>query len=105
MPAASVRLLAATARMPTEAARLRHTENALAARLDRPELVRRLMETQGSRPVGSTVLSAQASAGSRYAGRLLARIRVALDGLVRAKPEDAYDFAALASMAEQGETT
>jgi len=30
---------------------------------------------------------------------------VALDGLVRAKPEDAYDFAALASMASKGETT
>jgi pimeloyl-ACP methyl ester carboxylesterase len=75
MPAASVRLLAATARLPAEAARRRHTENALAASPDRPELVRRLMEVQGSRPPDSTVLSAQAVAGSRYAGRLPTRIR------------------------------
>src|SRR5437764_5364754 len=35
MPLASARLLAATARLPAEAARLRHTENALAAGPDR----------------------------------------------------------------------
>jgi len=75
MPLASVRLLAATARLPAEAARLRHTENALAAGPDRPELVRRLLAVQGSRPADSSVLSAQAFAGSRYAGRPLARIR------------------------------
>ncbi|HWM98129.1 MAG TPA: alpha/beta fold hydrolase, partial [Streptosporangiaceae bacterium] len=75
MPAASVWLLAATARLPAEAARRRHTENALAAGPDRPELVRRLLEVQGSRPPDSAVLSAQAVAGSRYAGRLPARIR------------------------------
>ena len=67
MPAASVRLLVATACLPAEAARRRHTENALAASPDRPELVRRLMEVQGSRPPDSAVLSAQAVAGSRYA--------------------------------------
>jgi 3-oxoadipate enol-lactonase len=75
MPVASVRLLAATARMPAEAARRRHTENALATRPDRPDLVRRLLEVQGSRPPDRAILSAQAVAGSRYAGRLLARIR------------------------------
>ncbi|MFI5083992.1 MAG: alpha/beta fold hydrolase [Streptosporangiales bacterium] len=75
MPAASVLLLAATARLPAEAARRRYTENALAASPDRPELVRRLMEVQGSRPPDSAVLSAQAVAGSRYAGRLPTRIR------------------------------
>ena len=75
MPLASARLLAATARLPAEAARLRHTENALAAGPDRPELVRRLLAVQGSRPADSAVLSAQAVAGSRYAGRPLARIR------------------------------
>ena len=75
MPAASVRLLAATARLPAETARRRHTENALAAGPDRPELVRRLMEVQDSRPPDRAILSAQAVAGSRYAGRLLARIR------------------------------
>lgn len=75
MPAASVRLLAAAAQMPAEAARRRHTENALAARAERPELLRRLMEVQGSRPADRSVLSAQATAGSRYAGRRLGRIR------------------------------
>jgi len=75
MPAASVRLLAATAGLPAETARRRHTENALAAGPDRPALVRRLMEVQGSRPPDRAILSAQAVAGSRYAGRFLARIR------------------------------
>ena len=72
MPAASVRLLAAAARGPSEAARRRQTENALSARTvrQRPELVRRLLELQGSRPAGGAVLSAQAVAGARYAGRL-----------------------------------
>jgi NAD(P)-dependent dehydrogenase (short-subunit alcohol dehydrogenase family) len=36
---------------------------------------------------------------------LVGQDAVALDGLVREKPEDAYDFAALPSMADQGETT
>jgi 3-oxoadipate enol-lactonase len=75
MPAASMRLLAATARLPAEAARRRHTENALAAGPDRPELVRRLLAVQDSRPADSAVMSAQAVAGSRYAGHRLARIR------------------------------
>ena len=75
MPAASVRLLAATARMPAEAARHRHTENALATRPGRPDLVRRLLEVQGSRPTDSAALSAQTFAGARYASRPLARIR------------------------------
>ena len=72
MPAASVRLIAATALMPAEAARRRHTENALSARTvrERPELVSRLLELQGSRPADSRALSAQAAAGARYAGRL-----------------------------------
>src|SRR5437763_9035652 len=60
--------------MPAEAARRRHTETALAAGADRPELVRRLMQVQGSRPADRAVLSAQAAAGSRYAGRPAARI-------------------------------
>ena len=75
MPAASVRLLAETARMPAEGARRRHTENALSTGPDRPDLVRRLLEVQGSRPTDSAALSAQAFAGARYAGRPLARIR------------------------------
>jgi 3-oxoadipate enol-lactonase len=70
MPAVSMRLIAATGRMTAEAARRRHTENALAARTVRhhPELVNRLLELQGSRP--ADVLSAQAAAGARYAGGL-----------------------------------
>jgi 3-oxoadipate enol-lactonase len=70
MPAASMRLIAETGRMTAEAARRRHTENALAARTVRyhPELVNRLLELQGSRP--ADVLSAQAAAGARHAGGL-----------------------------------
>jgi 3-oxoadipate enol-lactonase len=75
MPVPSVRLLAATAGMPAEAARRRHTENALAARADRPELLRHLMAVQDTRPADRAVLSAQAVAGSCYAGRRPARIR------------------------------
>jgi len=73
MPAASVRLLAATAGLTAETALRRHTENALAARTvrSRPELVDRLVEFQRSRPPASTgSLPAQAAAGARYAGRL-----------------------------------
>jgi len=72
MPAASVRLIASTARMTAEAARRRHTENALSAGTvrQRPELVNRLLEVQGSRPADSGALSAQAAAGARYSGRL-----------------------------------
>ena len=72
MPTASVRLIAATALMPAEAARRRHTENALSADTvrQRPELVNRLLELQGSGPADSRALSAQAAAGARYAGRL-----------------------------------
>jgi 3-oxoadipate enol-lactonase len=75
MPAASVRLLAATARMPAEAARHRHTENALAAGPDRPDLVRRLLEVQSTRPPDGAALSAQAFAGARYSSRPLARVQ------------------------------
>lgn len=72
MPFTSVRLMAATRRMPAEARRRRHTENALSARTVQyhPELVNRLLELQGSRPADRGVLSAQAAAGARYAGRL-----------------------------------
>jgi pimeloyl-ACP methyl ester carboxylesterase len=75
MPAASMRLLAATRRMTREAARRRNTENALSARSvqHHPELVNRLLELQGSRPADPGVLSAQAAAGARYAGRLRQR--------------------------------
>ena len=78
MPAATVRLIAATADMTAEAAVRRHTENALSARtvVHRPELVDRLVRLQGSRPADTGILSAQARAGARYAGHLRqARIR------------------------------
>jgi 3-oxoadipate enol-lactonase len=78
MPAASVRLIAKTAPMTAEATRRRHTENALSARTvrQRPELVLRLLQLQGSQPEDRKALSAQAAAGARYAGRLRqARIR------------------------------
>jgi 3-oxoadipate enol-lactonase len=72
MPAASVRLIATTARMTAEVARRRHTENALSARTVRehPELVDHLLELQGSRPADADVLPAQAVAGARYVGGL-----------------------------------
>ena len=78
MPAPSVRLIMSTARMTAEAARRRHTENALSAGTvqQRPEVVNRLLELQGSRPADRRALSAQAAAGARYTGRLRqARIR------------------------------
>ena len=75
MPAASVRMLAATTGLTAEAALRRHTENALSARTvrDHPELVSRLVEIQRSRPADTAALSAQAAAGARYAGRLRQR--------------------------------
>jgi len=75
MPAASMRLIATTARMTAEAVRRRHTENALSARTVRhhPELVNRLLELQGSRPADAGVGPAQAAAGARYTGGLRQR--------------------------------
>jgi pimeloyl-ACP methyl ester carboxylesterase len=78
MPVASVRLLVATAGLTAETALRRHAENALSARTvrDRPELVDRLVEFHRSRPASRGALSAQATAGARYVGRLMqARIR------------------------------
>lgn len=78
MPAASVRLIAATHGMPPEAALRPHTENALSARTvqGRPEIVDRLVELQRLRLPDAGALSAQAAAGARYAGhRRQARIR------------------------------
>jgi pimeloyl-ACP methyl ester carboxylesterase len=75
MPAASLWLIAATSRMTAEAARRRHTENALSAATVRyrPELVDRLLELQGARPTDAEVRPAQAAAGARYAGGLRQR--------------------------------
>ena len=72
MPTASVRLIASAARLPAEAARRRHTENALSAATVRnhPELVDRLLGRQSSTPADRRAVSAQAVAGARYAGRL-----------------------------------
>ena len=71
MPAASVRVVASTARMTAEAARRRHTENAqsTATVRDRPELVTRLIELQGTE-YDTDVRPAQAAAGARYVGGL-----------------------------------
>jgi 3-oxoadipate enol-lactonase len=72
MPAASIRLVAATGRMTPEVALRRHSENALSARTlqGQPEIVDRLVEHQRSRPADPRTRSAQAAAGARYAGRL-----------------------------------
>ena len=83
MPKASVRLIAATAGMSTEAALRRHAENALSPRTlqHRPELVDRIIALQRSRPALPGALQAQATAGARYVGgrrqtRILARTLV-----------------------------
>jgi len=70
MPAASIRLIAATHGMPAEGALRPHTENALSLRTvrERPELVDRLVELQRLRLPDAGALSAQAAAGARYAG-------------------------------------
>ena len=72
MPMRSVRLMAATARWPAEAAWRRHLENALSARTvrERPEFVDGLVRRQGSRAADPATLSAQGAAGARFAGRL-----------------------------------
>jgi 3-oxoadipate enol-lactonase len=72
MPAACVRLIAATAGVTPETALRLHTENALSTRTveQYPEVVNRLVELQGSRPADSGALSAQAAAGTRYTGGL-----------------------------------
>jgi 3-oxoadipate enol-lactonase len=78
MPAASVRLIAATRSMTSEAALRRHAENALSAStIERqPEVVDRLVDVQRSRQADPRAVSAQAAAGARYAGGLRqARIR------------------------------
>src|ERR1700677_2169158 len=52
MPAASIRLITSTRRLPPEAARRRYIENALSARTvaRNPGLVERLMDVQGGAP-------------------------------------------------------
>ncbi len=72
MPAATMRLIGTTTDGTAEAAVRRHTQNALSARTvqERPELVDQLVKIQGSRPADPGILSAQASAGARYAGHL-----------------------------------
>jgi 3-oxoadipate enol-lactonase len=72
MPPAAVRLILVTAVIRAEAARRRHTENALSARTvqHHPELVDRLLELQDSQPAPKPrALAAQAAAGALYAGR------------------------------------
>jgi 3-oxoadipate enol-lactonase len=72
LPDASVWLILATVGMTAEAARRRHTENALSAGSvqHHPELVDRLVELQGSQPLDPGARSAQAVAGALYAGHL-----------------------------------
>jgi 3-oxoadipate enol-lactonase len=72
MPAASVRLMAATPGMTAETALRRHTRNALSAQAvqRQPELLTRLIKLQRRHPASRETLSAQATAGARYAGGL-----------------------------------
>ena len=72
MPAASVRLMAATPSMTAETALRRHTQNALSAQAvqRQPELLTRLINLQRRHPASRETLSAQATAGARYTGGL-----------------------------------
>jgi pimeloyl-ACP methyl ester carboxylesterase len=72
MPAASLRLIAATGSMTREVALRRHVENALSVRGGErePGLADRLVELQRSRPAAPGAWRAQAAAGARYAGQL-----------------------------------
>ena len=72
MPAASVALITAAGSMTREVALRRNAENALSARTvqHRPEVADRLVELQRSRSADPNAWSAQAAAGTRYAGGL-----------------------------------
>jgi pimeloyl-ACP methyl ester carboxylesterase len=72
MPAASVRLMAATPGLPREVALRRHVENALAAGTvaNRPDLVDRLVAHERARPSDPGAWSTLAAAGAWYAGQL-----------------------------------
>jgi 3-oxoadipate enol-lactonase len=72
MPARTLSLLVATARMPEEVAVRRYVENALSAATlrQRPELVEELIEHRRRRPTDQRVWLAQVNAGAAYAGNL-----------------------------------
>ena len=69
MPAASLRLIAATGGMTREVALRRHLENALSAHTvaHHPEIAGRLGELQRSRPADPRASSSQAAAGAKPA--------------------------------------
>ena len=76
MPAASVRLVAASRRLPPEVALRRQIDNALspATVAERPELVDRILAHHWSAGAGDPVTwPAQAAAGARYVGGLRPR--------------------------------
>ena len=72
MPAASVRLMTDTRRLPPDVALRRHVENALSADTvaNRPDLVNRVVAHERRRPSDPGAWSAQAAAGARYVGQL-----------------------------------
>jgi pimeloyl-ACP methyl ester carboxylesterase len=72
MPAKSVALITASARMPAEVAARAHVENALAPDTvrQRPDLVERLVDHRRSHPTGRQAWLAQMQAGASYAGNL-----------------------------------
>jgi 3-oxoadipate enol-lactonase len=75
MPMESVRLMAATRRLPTEVAARRLIENALSASTvaERPELVDRILAHQRAAGARPETWHAQAAAGARYVGSLRQR--------------------------------
>ena len=68
MPKETMRLFAATGRMPADVALRRHVENALSPDTvrDRPEVVERLVAHQRDRHGGAAGFSAQLGAGARF---------------------------------------
>lgn len=75
MPPATVRLIAASRRLPGDVAARRHVENALSAiTLERrPDLVEQILARQRSAAAGQAIWHGQAAAGASYVGGLRQR--------------------------------
>ncbi len=75
MPLATVRLIAASRRLPRDVAARRHVENALSAITleQRPDLVEQILARQQSAAAGPATWQGQMAAGASYAGGLRQR--------------------------------
>ena len=75
MPPATVRLIAASRRLPPDVAARRHLENALSAVTvkERPDLVEQILARQRSAVAGQATARGQVAAGASYVGGLRQR--------------------------------